>query len=93
MSWDEAYDLAQHLLSDPTSHLHAAKAGWTHEASHEFRVLADTYDLLLAKAAGKKNRSRVKPYPRPWKRDDAPQRSKTSLPQSTIRAALAARGH
>lgn len=93
MSWSEAWLLTTQLLSDPTSHLYAALAGWKHPASHEFRVLADLYDATVAIAAGKKNRSKVKPYSRPWKRDDEPQRSKTDLPQHVIRAALAQRGH
>lgn len=93
VSWDDAWSLAVQLLSDPTSYLCAAASDWPYPVSHEFRVLADLYDLTLYKAAGKKGRSRVKPYPRPWRDPKAPRRSSTQLPQSVIREALAARGH
>lgn len=93
MSWAEAWSLAIQLLTDPTSHLFAAVAEWKHPASHEFRVLADLYDATVTIAAGKKGRSKVKPYGRPWRRPDDPHRSSTQLPAATIRAALAARGH
>jgi hypothetical protein len=92
VSWEESWWLTSQLLIDPTSHLYAARAGWPYPASLEFRVLADLWDATVKIAAGKKH-NQIKPYPRPWKRDDAPQRSKTSLPQHIIRKALADRGH
>lgn len=94
MTWIEAVLLLRALLSDPTSHLYAAVAGWAHPFSHEARILADQHDLLKAVNTDKKHRGRFKPYPRPWESKEAGHRSsKPTVSQDVILAALAARGH
>ena len=64
MSWGEAYRLTTVLLSDPSSHVAAAVAGWDHPVSREWLVLADVYDLTARVAAGKKWKAKDA-YPRP----------------------------
>lgn len=93
LSWHEAWLLLGQLLSDPTSHTFAAVAGWRYPWSHEAKVLADLYDLTQAANTEKKKRSRIKPYPRPWKHRRGTRSRKPTVDQATIRAALIARGH
>lgn len=91
MTWNEAWMLVRELLSDPSSRLGAARAGWDHPMSREAMVLADLWDLNVAVNTDKKKR-KPKPYPRPFKRPG--NRSKAPVAsQDRIRAALAARGH
>lgn len=90
MSWREAWSLTRTLISDGTSQLGAAVAGWRRPWSPEAWILADIFDLLVAVNTGRGRRP--KPYPRP----NAPQPSRigrTNLPQHVVRAALRARGH
>lgn len=93
MSWDEAYDLIRGLLSDPTSRLAAAEAGWDHPMSREAMIFADLYDLNVAVNTDRRKR-KPKPYPRPFKRKDGTTKSaKPTVSQADITAALRARGH
>ena len=61
MGWDEAVRMVEVLLTDPSSHVAAAAAGWTNPVSREWLALADLYDLY-----GRSKSKRHKPYPRPW---------------------------
>jgi hypothetical protein len=72
VSFVEAVLLTRVLLKNPASWLQAELAGWSHPASHEWAVLAHTYDLV-AQVNSKPN-SRPKPYPTPWR-----DKSKTKL--------------
>lgn len=51
------------FIRDPKSWLHAAIAKWKHPISHDWAVLAATYDLLAQVHSGKR---KPKPFPRPW---------------------------
>lgn len=70
MSYGEAWRLTMELASEPSSHVGAAVAGWSHPVTWEWLVAADAYDALVAANSDPK-KSRPKPYPRPW--DKAPQ--------------------
>lgn len=59
---DEAVMLTSVLLRDPSSWLQAQKFGWQYPVTREWMILANTFDLDFAIAAGKK----AKPYPTPW---------------------------
>jgi len=88
MSWREAWSLTRTLINDGSTRLGAAVAGWDRPWSPEAWILADLYDLL-ARANSKR---RPKAYPRP--NSEKPKRiGRATVPQSRIRAALAARGH
>jgi hypothetical protein len=95
MSWDEAWHLMQGLLTDPTSRLAAAHAGWEHPMSREAMVLADLWDLTVAANTDSKKRGRAKTYPRPFKRKGtgSTRSAKPTVSQAEIDAALRARGY
>ena len=85
--------LLRELITDPSSHLGAAHAGWDHPYSREALILADLWDLQVAANTDRKKR-RPKPYPRPFKRKGASTKSATpTVGQAEITAALRARGH
>lgn len=87
--WWETRHLAAELAGDPSSHIAAALAGWTHAWPIEAWILADLYDLTV-KAHSRKRSN--KSYPRP--NAERPARmGRATHPQHVIRAALAARGH
>lgn len=89
MAWHEAWNLTRELLSDPTSRVATATAGWSEPMSREAQVLADLFDLTVGIHAGKR---RPRSYPRPW--DEGPKRyGKTDLPRAQVLAILASRGH
>jgi hypothetical protein len=85
MSWGEAISLGRQLASDPSSRIAAALNGWDYPLSREALILADLFDATAAVHFKK-----PKPYPRPTDRSRS---KKPTVPQSVIRAALAARGH
>lgn len=89
MDWREAWSLTRTLISDGTSRLGAAVAGWDRPWSPEAWILADLWDLLAQVYSKRKPR----PYPRPNAPKPKRLGKKTTLPQHVIRAALAARGH
>lgn len=60
---EELMLLIDPLMRDPMSWTHAAVAKWRHPISHEWAVLAATYDLLAQVHSGKR---KPKPFPRPW---------------------------
>jgi len=60
--WNEVIYLVSVLLSDPTSWLQAAKAGWQHPIDYNWTIQAATYDLL----AQVNSKRKPKPWPRPW---------------------------
>ena len=93
MSWGEAYRLTTVLLSDPSSHVAAAVAGWDHPVSREWLVLADVYDLTARIAAGKKW-TKKNAYPRPiGKRTVRRTKAGAEITQEDIITALRAAGH
>lgn len=59
---EELLLIVEPLLRDPTSWTHAAIAKWKHPITHEWAVLAATYDLL----AQVNSKRKPKPFPRPW---------------------------
>jgi hypothetical protein len=62
ITWGEAMRLLTVLAADPSSHLAAALAGWSHPMSREAMILADLFDVQLAS----KSKKKPQPYPRPW---------------------------
>jgi hypothetical protein len=87
--WWETRCLATELAADPSSHVAAALAGWSHAWPIEAWILADLFDLTMR--ANSKRRTNT-PYPRP--NAEKPKRIGRAIrPQRDIRAALAARGH
>jgi len=84
MTWGEAWHLAGALAGDPSSHVAAAVAGWTHPTDRPAMVLADLYDLLHRVHA----KVPPKPYPRPWSTSESKRTTKPSIPQDLIREAL-----
>lgn len=92
-TWREAVALMIELVHDPTSRLAVAIAGWDHPWSTESAILADVYDLMQYANTERKHRSRVEPYPRPYRTDGKARSKRPTVSQATIRAALAARGH
>lgn len=87
--WWETRHLVNELAGDPSSHVAAALAGWSHAWPIEAWILADLFDLTLR--ANSKKRSST-PYPRP--NDARPERfGRATRSQRDIRTALAARGH
>lgn len=68
MTWGEAIRLTQQLQLDPSSHVSASVRDWTHPLSYEAAFIADLVDVQIARAIGKKAKSR----PRPW--DPKPKR-------------------
>jgi hypothetical protein len=93
MTYAEAWSLTCTLARDPSSQVGAALAGWRYPASREALTLADTYDLVVAANTPAKSRGRIKPYPRPWRDADTRRSTQPRADQTTVRAALAARGH
>jgi hypothetical protein len=91
--WHEAWLLTEQLLTDPTSHLAAALAGWDHPATREALALADVFDLLVAVNTDKRRRSRAERYPRPFPLGERARSTKPQVSQTEVRAALEARGH
>lgn len=92
MTYGEAWRLTHELCLDPSSHVAAALAGWSHPWSWEAAATADVYDALVAINTPKKKQGAIKKYPRPW-----PDRSK-SRPRPTVSpevaiAALRQAGH
>lgn len=65
---------------------------WDRPVSAEWIALADIFDLHRAINHDKK-RGQFKPSPRPWPDPNKSRMGRATLPQSEIRAALAARGH
>jgi len=63
MPWGEAWRLTQVLADDPSSHVAAAVAGWTHPATREWLALADLVDVYVGAHARKGSTAT---YPRPW---------------------------
>jgi hypothetical protein len=59
---EELWHLVQMLTRDPRSWFHAAVAGWEYPISREWMAVTDLYDMQLAS----KNRTKQKPYPRPF---------------------------
>ena len=45
MGWGEAWRLMDVLLTDPSSHVAAAVAGWDYPLSREDITMRDLYDL------------------------------------------------
>jgi hypothetical protein len=94
MSWREAASLTRTLIGDLTSRVGAAVRDWDYPLSHEARVAMDTYDVLAIANTAKKDRHKLKPYPRPWPQEgDAVRSQAPTVSQDTIREALKARGH
>jgi hypothetical protein len=87
--------LAQQLIIDPSSHVFAAVAGMPHPWTREAFILADLVDTIQYTNVARKDRSKVKPYPRPVQHPDrnTTRSTKPTLSQHRIRAALAMRGH
>lgn len=94
MSYGEALRLTERLAVDPESHVGAALAGWDAPTSRATLALMDLYDLQhqVAWAQGGGKGARPKPYPRPWAKRTT-KRTKPSLSQDQIIAALHAAGH
>lgn len=91
MPWGEAYRLTRELMNDPSSRLAAAVAGWAHPWSREWAAIVDLYDLLhMAHANGRK---RPDPYPRPWPDKSKTRRTKPTVSQEAVIAALRQAGH
>jgi hypothetical protein len=59
---DELILIVEMLIRDPKSWTGAAIMKWKHPISHEWAVLAATYDLL----AQVNSKRKPKPFPRPW---------------------------
>lgn len=94
MSWQEARSLTRALAADPSSRVGAAVQGWEYPLAPEARVLMDTFDVLTSANTPKKDRAKLKPYPRPWEQQGKAVRSQApTVDQTTIREALKARGH
>lgn len=95
MSWDEAYDLATVLASDPTSRVGVAVSGLAYPWSTEAGILADLYDVTTQANTNPKRKSSWRPRPRPYETDskEVSRSAKPTLTQDRIRAALAAVGH
>lgn len=93
MSFAEAWDLAEALSKDTSSHLCASLNGWLYPFSQEAIVLADLYDLTLAANVDKKERRSLKPRPRPFESKNVGRSNKPTVSQAEIMAALKARGH
>lgn len=94
MSYGEAYRLVTVLASDPSSQLAAALGKWDRPVDATALVLMDLYDLThhIAWAQGGRKGKAPKPYPRPWP-DQTTTRTKPSLSQDDVIAALRLAGH
>lgn len=86
MDWGEAWRLTRVLMTDPSSRVMVALAGWDFPLSREGAVLADLYDLTLRVNSKKP----PFPYPRPW---GNARFGRTQQSQETVRANLRAIGH
>jgi len=85
MAWHESVHLLQELITDPSSHVATAVAGWAYPITAESIVLRDTYDLHAAIHSGRKS---PPSYPRPW--DEKPQRfGSTTHPPAEVKRILA----
>ena len=85
LCWPDAISLTRSLAQDPTSRLHAARAGWQFAASREWFALANLYDAFLR--ANFKDPERAF-MPRPW--TPPPKRHGTaSMSPERLRAVLA----
>ncbi|MPZ66165.1 MAG: hypothetical protein GEU83_11840 [Pseudonocardiaceae bacterium] len=93
MTYAEAWRLTTELAADPTSRVAAAINGWDHPFSQEAAILADLFDVTVAANTEPKRRNQTRPYPRPWPSDQGQRSKPATVDQSTVRAALAARGH
>jgi hypothetical protein len=91
MTWSEAWDLTQVLLTDPASCVNAAVRKWAYPMGREAAVLADLFDLTFRVHAGKKAGSLS--YPRGWDQPSPQLGGSVVLSQERIRAELKARGH
>lgn len=91
MSYHEAWLLARTLASDATSRTAVALNEWDYAFSREAAILADLFDLTVAANTDRKRRGQTRSYPRPWRSGRRSQ--PVTADQSTVRAALAARGH
>ena len=74
---DEAFALINGLGEISESRYFSKRNDWLYPISHESRILADTFDLLVNINNTKKKK--IKPYPRPFKN-----KSKTSFKGSGI---------
>lgn len=86
MSLPEVLALTERLLTDQTSHVGAAHAGWPHPWPLEANVLADVYDLLAITGRVKN----PKPYSRPWHKAKARRRGTPTATRLQVRAMLEA---
>lgn len=88
MGWAEAWRMAEILVSDPSSMLGAATAGWQYPLTRGELSLRDLYDLQHVS----KSKKRPTPYPRPW---DAPPKhmGTASLTVEEYQALVAASRH
>jgi hypothetical protein len=93
MSWREAWLLAKQLLTDPSSRVFAALAGWPHPWTRETFVLADLFDLLAAAHTDRRHRSQLASYRRPSGSPTSVRIGKPDRPQREIWAVLMSRGH
>lgn len=62
IDFDEATHLLLGLIKDITSWLSASLQDWSYPVSHEFILLAATFDLH----AQVNSKTKPKPFPRPW---------------------------
>ena len=63
VDFDELLLIVEMLIRDPQSWTGSALMKWKHPISHEWAVLAATYDLQAQVHSGKR---KPKPFPRPW---------------------------
>ena len=85
--YDEAWDLIETLLADPSSWLHAGMADWSHPLSYEGIVMLGLYDIELQAALNAVGKGkRFKQYPKPW-----PDKTKNKLGKATSVAELRAK--
>jgi len=92
MSYAEAWVLVTELAADPTSRLAAEINEWDRPFSQEAAILADLFDVTVAAHSDRK-RGQARPYPRPWPSETERRSKPVIADQSTVRSALAARGH
>jgi hypothetical protein len=88
MTYGEAMRLTQRLAHDPASQVCAALSEWDAPRSHEWLLLADTYDATV-----QANFKGAKPYPRPYPEPGTTRRGHTKRSRAEVLAILAAHGH
>lgn len=89
MTWREAWSLTEQLLTDPSSRVFAAVAGWDYPWPRETFVLADLIDVT--RRANMRKGSKFVPYPRPTSKSRV--RSKRPLiSQAVLKRLLKERG-